>query len=320
MIITRREFLAGAAASILLLPEISLAQDKKDKKQLPAIISTWRFGKRANEEAAKVLQKGGSAIEAVEKGINLIELDPEETSVGYGGLPNEEGEVELDAMIMDGKTHTAGSVAALKYIKTPISVARKVMEKTKHTMLVGNHAFEFAQKYGFKKEQLLTEKAKKIWQRWKNNPKRETFWKPDTIGMVIVDKDGNIAVGCSTSGLAFKIKGRVGDSPIIGSGAYCDNDAGGAAATGNGDIMMRFCPAYQAVEFMRKGWHPAKACQKAIQRIVKKGYKAGLKKGFKGVFCLIALDKEGNFGAYGAGIKRFPYAVWKKNFSEVREA
>lgn len=280
----------------------------QDTTKIPVVISTWNFGEKANKIAYDILDKGGSALDAVEKGINEIELDPSVTSVGYGGLPSEDGEVELDAMIMWGPKHEAGAVGALKYIKTPISVARRVMEKTKHTLLVGDGALEFALKEGFKKEELLTESAKKAWEDFKKD-KKDLFRKHDTIGVVAIDKDGNICAGCSTSGLAFKLKSRVGDSPIIGSGVYCDNDIGGASATGNGDFIMRFCLSYSAVEFMRQGLSPTKACEAALQRAKEKGI---IEKA-----CLIALDKKGEFGAAKLGVQSFPYAVANKDLQTV---
>ncbi|MBI2900754.1 MAG: N(4)-(beta-N-acetylglucosaminyl)-L-asparaginase [Planctomycetes bacterium] len=303
--ITRREFLAATAAvpAAARLPISFLSS-------IPCVISTWEFGKKANADAWGVLGAGGSAIDAVEKGINNAELDPENTSVGFGGLPDEDGEVTNDAMIMWGPKHAAGAVGCLKRIKRPISVARKVLEKTKHTMLVGDDATRFATKFGFKEEPLLTEKARRIWEEWKKDPKRRDFWNHDTIGMVAIDRNGDVCAGCSTSGLAWKIRGRVGDSPIVGSGAYCDNDVGGAAATGNGDVMMRFCPTLVAVELMREGASPADACAGSLKRISDKGYRVSA--------CLVAVDKKGEFGAAKIGEREFPFAVRNAEADEVR--
>jgi len=278
---------------------------------LPAVISTWDFGKAANAEAWVVLDAGGSALDAVEKGVNQAEMDPGNSSVGFGGLPDEEGEVTNDAVIFWGPPHAAGAVGALKRIKRPISVARKVMEKTKHTLLVGDDATRFAVKMGWKEETLLTEKSRKIWQAWKENQNRKDFWNHDTIGMVAVDAKGDLCAGCSTSGLAFKIKGRVGDSPIPGAGAYVDNDIGGAAATGNGDIMMRFGVSLMAVEYMRGGGSPAEACARALQRIESKGYKTQA--------CLVALNKKGEFGAARIGLGPFPFAVRNASVDQLRQ-
>lgn len=278
--------------------------------KLPAVISTWEFGQAANAEAWKILADGGNSLDAVEQGVNHAELDPSIMSVGWGGLPNEDGEVTLDAMIMYGPTHVAGAVGCLKSIRTPISVARKVMEKTKHTFLVGDDAKTFALKLGFKEEELLTDAAKKVWEKWKADPKRSTFWTHDTIGMVAIDKEGRVTAGCSTSGLGWKIRGRVGDSPIVGAGAYCDQDVGGAAATGNGDWMMRFCLSYSAVEFMRAGKSPDDACRAALKRMTDKNIDVGA--------CLVALNASGEFGAAKIGARPFPHAVRNADADEVR--
>ncbi len=315
---TRREFIAGsagiAASSILAGCPTSKRNSKVTSQDstIPAVISTWDSGKKANEIAAKILLDGGSSLDAVEKGVNDAELDPAENSVGYGGLPNEEGQVECDAVIMHGPTHSAGSVAALKNIATTISVARKVMEKTKHTLIVGEGALEFARKMKFKEQNLLTEASKKRWEDWKKDPKRKHFWNHDTVGMVAIDAKGDITAGCSTSGLSFKISGRVGDSPIIGSGAYCDNDIGGAAATGNGDTMMRFCPSFLVVELMRQGLSPQEACEEALRRMLQRKVEVNA--------ALIALNKKGEFGGAKIGTWNLEYAVWNKHVNELRHA
>ena len=305
--ITRREFMEGVAAvagSIALRPQ--------DAKAVPVVVSTWATGKRPNAVAWEILSKGGSSLDAVEKGINDAELDPDNNSVGYGGLPNEDGEVTLDAVLMHGPRHAAGAVGCLKRIKTPISVARKVLDKTKHTFLVGEDATRFAVKMGFKEENLLTESSRKAWEAWKADPDRAKFWNHDTIGMVAVDAKGDITAGCSTSGLAWKIAGRVGDSPIVGSGAYCDNEVGGAAATGNGDVMMRFCPAVVAVELMRAGKSPAEACQASLARIAAKGYKVGA--------ALIAVNKRGDVGFAQLNSPDFQYALRTASVEDIRPA
>ncbi len=303
----RRDFLL----SVAVLPSgITLIGQDKPARKVPAVISTWEFGKRANAKAWEVLDKGGPALDAIEKGCNDAELDESNHSVGYGGLPNEEGEVTLDAMIMDGKTHRAGSVACLKRVKTAISVARKVMEKTRHTLLVGEDATRFAKKMGFEEADLLTKESKAIWEAWKANPARKGFWNHDTIGMIAADKNGDLAVGCTTSGLAFKIAGRVGDSPIVGCGAYVDNAVGGAAATGNGDIMMRFLLSYQAVEFMRMGLSPMRACEAALKRVTDKGIEADA--------CLVAMSRQGEFGGGKIGSGAFPFAIRNSDIEEVQ--
>jgi N4-(beta-N-acetylglucosaminyl)-L-asparaginase len=302
--LTRREFMVSSAAA-------TAVRFTPPTATLPAVISTWEFGKAANGEAWNVLEAGGNALDAVEKGVNQAEMDPGNTSVGYGGLPDEEGEVTNDAIIFWGPTHGVGAVGCLKRIKRPISVARKVMERTKHTLLVGEDATRFAVKMGWKEEALLTEKSRKIWETWKENPGRKSFWNHDTIGMVAVDSKGDVCAGTSTSGLAFKLKGRVGDTPIPGSGAYVDNDIGGAAATGNGDIMMRFCVALMAVESMRTGASPSDACARSLERIEAKGYKTQA--------CLVAVNKKGEFGAARIGLGPFPFAVRNGSIDQVRQ-
>jgi N4-(beta-N-acetylglucosaminyl)-L-asparaginase len=299
--LTRREFIGTTAVAAAM---------RGPRAALPAVISTWDFGKAANAEAWKVLAAGGSAIDAVEKGVNQAELDPENLSVGFGGLPDEEGEVTNDAILFWGPPHAVGAVGGMKRIKRPISVARKVMEKTRHTLLVGDDATKFAVKMGWKEEDLLTGKARQVWEAWKKNPKRVDFWNHDTIGMVAIDANGDLCAGTSTSGLAFKIKGRVGDVAIPGAGAYVDNDVGGVAATGNGDVMMRFGLALMAVEFMRAGKSPAEACLQSLQRIEAKKYKISA--------CLVALDKKGVFGAARIGPARFPHAVRNGEVDELR--
>jgi len=299
--LTRREFIAATAA-VAVAPPVRAA--------LPVVISTWSFGKAANAEAWKVLDGGGHALDAVEKGVNQAELDPENTSVGFGGLPDEDGEVTNDAILFWGPPHAVGAVGGMKRIKRPISVARKVMEKTRHTLLVGDDATRFAVKMGWKEEELLTEKARRIWEAWKKNPKRGDFWNHDTIGMVAIDAKGDVCAGTSTSGLAFKIKGRVGDVPIPGAGAYVDNDVGGVAATGNGDVMMRFGLALMAVELMRAGKSPTEACAASLKRVEAKGYKVQA--------CLVALNKAGESGAAKIGPGEFPYAIRNGALDEVR--
>ncbi len=299
--LSRREFIVGSAGTAVAF---------RARAGLPAVISTWEFGKAANAEAWRVLEGGGNALDAVEKGVNQAELVPENLSVGFGGLPDEEGEVTNDAILFWGPRHAVGAVGCLKRVKRPISVARKVMEKTKHTLLVGDDATKFAVRMGFKEEPLLTEKARARWEAWKKDPKRADFWNHDTIGMVAVDRKGDLCAGTSTSGLAFKIKGRVGDVSVPGAGAYVDNDVGGVAATGNGDVMMRFAPAIIALEEMRRGAPPAEACARALQRIEDKGYRVSA--------CLVALTKKGELGAAKIGARPFPYAVRDSQSDEVR--
>ncbi|WP_172917552.1 N(4)-(beta-N-acetylglucosaminyl)-L-asparaginase [Capnocytophaga canis] len=278
----------------------------------PVVISTWNHGLPANDAAWKILASGGSALDAVEKGVMTAEADPEETSVGYGGYPDREGNVTLDACIMDNQNN-AGSVACLKNIKHPISVARLVMEKTPHVMLVGDGAKQFALSQGFKEEDLLTEKSKKAYEEWL----KTSQYKPiinienhDTISMLALDENGNLSGACTTSGMAWKMAGRVGDSPIIGGGLFLDNEVGAAAATGLGEAVIRTAGSAMVVELMRHGKSPQEACEIVTKRIYDL-YKdtpelEHLQVGF------IALSKSGEIGAFCVR-KGFNYALQSKN-------
>ncbi len=287
----------------------------------PVFLSTWAHGKPANERAAEVFKAGGSLLDAVEKGINVPESDPNVTSVGYGGLPNAEGDVELDAAIMDGTRHRAGAVANLHGIKNPISVARLVLEKTKHTTLAGQGALRFALKMGYRTEQLLTPESLKRWQEWKANPKRETFWlnpteNHDTIGMVAADGRGHVVSGCSTSGLAWKLPGRVGDSPLVGCGVYADDNVGAASATGDGDLMTNYCTSISIVHAMARGASPQDACLELLQHIVKTD-----PKNRSGDVSVIAIDTRGDVGAASMHSKyRLRYALWRDGESQLQDA
>jgi isoaspartyl peptidase/L-asparaginase-like protein (Ntn-hydrolase superfamily) len=234
------------------------------------MIATWDHGKMAVEHGAKMLREDASALDIVEAGVNQVENDPDVTSVGYGGLPDETGVVSLDACIMDGRGHRAGSVAFLRNIRNPISVARKVMDLTRHVMLAGEGALEFAKQVGFQEENLLTEKARERWLEWKRDTSATDNWldsSHDTVTMLCTDRSGDIAGACSTSGLAWKIHGRVGDSPILGAGLYVDNSVGAAGATGVGELVMRTLTSFTIVEFMRQGMNPSEACQAAFERM-----------------------------------------------------
>jgi isoaspartyl peptidase/L-asparaginase-like protein (Ntn-hydrolase superfamily) len=259
------------------------------------VISTWYHGLAANDAAWAILKKGGKALDAVEKGVMVSESDPTNLTVGLGGLPDRDGNVTLDACIMDEKGR-AGSVAFLQHIENPICIARLVMEKTPHVMLVGEGALRFALENGFKKINLLTEESKKRWEEWKKTSKYETpvnIENHDTIGMLAIDSSGNISGACTTSGMAFKMNGRVGDSPIIGAGLFVDNEVGGAVATGVGELVMRTCGSFLVVENMRRGMSPEKACKAAVDRIVAKHPSvADTQVGF------LALRKDGKYGGY----------------------
>ncbi|MBS1549337.1 MAG: N(4)-(beta-N-acetylglucosaminyl)-L-asparaginase [Bacteroidetes bacterium] len=265
----------------------------------PIVISTWDFGKLANQEAWKVLSQGGTALDAVEKGVQYTEADPTERSVGYGGRPDRDGKVTLDACIMDENANI-GSVACLEHIMHPISVARAVMEKTPHVLLVGEGALEFALSQGFTKTNLLTPESEKEWKEWL----KKSEYKPvvnienhDTIGMVALDANGNLSGACTTSGMAYKMHGRVGDSPIIGAGLFVDNEVGAATATGHGEEVLRTCGTHLVVELMRQGKSPQKACEEAVKRIYHSILKRG--KNPKDIqIGFIALDKNGETGAF----------------------
>lgn len=276
-------------------------------KERPLIVSTWPFGKPANDRALLVLlQKGGSVLDAVEQGIKVVEADPSNRSVGLGGIPNSAGIVQLDACIMFGPGHKAGSVAALEGIKHPISVARRVMEKTRHVMLVGEGAKQFAIAEGFEQ----AEPPKKA-----NSPSaKRSNQNHDTIALLAVSADGTIAGGCSTSGLSNKLPGRVGDSPIIGSGLYVDNDVGAAGGTGIGENIMRYCGSFLIVELMRQGRTPEEACVEAIKRIARKD-----PRGIDLSINFVALNRDGLYGAAGTG-KGFSFAVATNSFSRVQQS
>lgn len=259
--VNRRSFMKSVAGTAAI-SNVSFGNPGPEEPGL-VFLSTWAHGKPANDRAAEVFKGGGSLLDAVEKGINVTENDPLITSVGYGGYPNADGEVELDAALMDGTRHRAGAVASLRKFKNPISVARLVLEKTKHTTLAGEGAFQFALKMGFHPEQLLTPESLKKWLEWKANPKRETYWldpteNHDTIGMVATDGKGHVVSGCSTSGSAWKIPGRVGDSPLVGCGVYADDNVGAASATGDGDLMTNYCTSVSIVHSMARGASPRK--------------------------------------------------------------
>lgn len=275
----------------------------------PIVLSTWDAGKRANEVAWKILSKSGKALDAVEEGVKLIEADPGERSVGYGGRPDRDGHVTLDACIMD-EYGNIGSVAALEHIKHPISVACAVMEKTSHVMLVGDGALQFALEQGFKKENLLTETSEKEWREWlkkSNYHPQINIENHDTIGMIAMDAAGNLSGACTTSGMAYKMHGRVGDSPIIGAGLYVDNEVGAATATGHGEEVIRISGSHLTVELMRQGRSPQQACEEAVRRIVK--LMQLRKKNLKDIQVgFLALNKAGAYGAYAVQ-RGFTYAV-----------
>lgn len=270
----RRKFLGQSAAVAAGFGMMGLTSCSGDKKKLvrltgkPLVLSTWRHGLAANEAAWEILKQGGYSLDAVEAGVRVSEADPDVTSVGYGGYPDRDGHVTLDACIMNEKGD-AGSVCFLRNIMHPISVARLVMEKTPHVMLSGEGALRFALGNGFQKEELLTEGARGYWKKWIE----ENQYQPvidennhDTISMIAIDAEGRLSGACTTSGAAMKMHGRVGDSPIIGAGLYVDNEVGGAASTGQGELAMKTLGSFLIVELMRNGMSPQQACEEAVRR------------------------------------------------------
>lgn len=299
-------------------PKKGVKKNPNSKDGLPLVISTWNHGMAANEEAWKVLNSsGGNALDAVEKGVMVVESDKNNTSVGLGGFPDRDGIVTLDASIMNMDTK-AGCVAFVQGIEHPISLARAVMEKTPHVLIVGRGAELFAQSLGITQlPNKLTEQTDKAWHEWL----KEKNYKPiinvenhDTIGMLAIDQDGGFAGACTTSGLAWKMHGRVGDSPIIGAGLFVDGDVGAATCTGLGETVLRTLASHVAVEEMRRGATPQEACEEAIARIVKtnpnyKEFQVGI----------LAINPKGEHGAYGL-VKGFNYALYQDNKNTLIDA
>ncbi len=283
--IDRRKFIKTLSALGISIPAMKselLGKTSTAKKDNPIILCSRgeQWGRKVLKPGWDILRKNGKLLDAIEKSANVTELDPNDTSVGYGGLPNEDGVVQLDAQIMNGPDHNCGSVACLEGIKTPCSVARLVMERTDHIHLVGKGAQDFARMHGFKVENLLTESTRKIWVEWKENlSDKDDYFPPadgnynhnrttGTINVLGVNKNGDVAGITTTSGLAWKIPGRVGDSPIIGAGLYVDNEVGAVGATGRGEEMIRSCGSFLGVEYMRNGMSPQEACEAVCKRII----------------------------------------------------
>lgn len=295
---TRRKFLKNislAPASLMIPTALAATSSVNETYTQGLVISTWDFGDLGNRKAWEILAGNGRALDAVEQGVKVVEDDPDTMTVGLNSYPDRDGIVTLDACIMDEKGY-AGSVSALERIKNPISVARKVMEDTLHVMLVGKGAQQFALSKGFKLEkQERSPRADQAWKEWL----KKSEYKPiinvemhDTIGMIAMDKKGDICGACTTSGLAFKLHGRVGDSPIIGAGMYVDNEVGGAAATGVGEYVLKTLGSFLIVELMRNGMSPQQACKEAVMRITQKYPYKDVQVGF------IAMNKAGETGAY----------------------
>lgn len=318
MALSRRKFIqTSVLGSVAVATGCETAQESVESTSVkhPISISTWNHGIISNEEAMKILNAGGRALDAVEAGVKTAEADPEGLSVGIGGLPDRDGHVTLDACIMDEKGN-AGSVCFLENIVHPISVARKVMEETPHVMLAGEGALQFAISQGFKQENLLTEKAEKAWKKWLEKAKYEpiiNIENHDTISQIAIDKNGNMSGACTTSGLAYKLRGRVGDSPVIGAALFVDNEVGGACATGLGEAVLKTLGSFLIVELMRNGMTAQEACEEAIMRIVRKQDYENFQIGY------LAIDKNGNHGAYAIH-PGFNYALAYDGKNELIDA
>ena len=318
----RRDFLKKSAiittASALVACDVKVDFENVSSCKngsLPIVISTWNHGITANKVAMDIIINGGNSLDAVEAGVRVTESDPEMMSVGYGGLPDRDGYVTLDACIMD-HTGNCGAVSYLQHIKNPISVARKVMEETPHVMLSGKGALDFALEKGFKMENLLTEKAENLWKEWLVTSQYRpivNIENHDTIGLLAIDEKGNISGACTTSGIAWKLHGRVGDSPIIGAGMYVDNEVGGACATGVGELVMKTLGSFLIVELMRQGMNPQEACEEAVMRIVSKEEYKDIQVGY------LAIDKNGNYGAYSIH-PGFNYALHINGENEMHDS
>lgn len=323
MSISRRKFITqaslGVTGSVVMAKTRGVAAEMNASVgEKPLIVSTWPFGKPANEAALKALLGGGSILDAVEQGIRFTEASGN-SSVGLSGIPNAAGVVQQDACIMAGIGHRAGSVAAIEGIKHPISAARRVMEKTPHVMLVGEGARQFALEEGLESVEVNSAERHEAWRKKRAAAKAAEGSKKkadnhDTIALLVLGADGNIAGGCSTSGWGGKLPGRVGDSPIIGSGLYVDNDIGAAGATGLGENVMRYCGSFLVVELMRAGMTPEEACLEVIRRIARKD-----PKGSDISINFVALDKKGRYGAAGSA-KGFQYSVTGTTSSQVLKA
>jgi isoaspartyl peptidase/L-asparaginase-like protein (Ntn-hydrolase superfamily) len=317
----RRSFLKKSIALTTALPIFNVLKSFasspiKASKPNGLIVSTWDAGIRANAAAWKIIGSNGTALDAVEAGVKITELE-NNCCVGLNGRPDRDGFVTLDACIMDDKNR-CGSVAMLQKIKHPISVARAVMEKTPHVMLVGEGAQQFALEQGFKHSDYVNPEAHKAWEEWL----KTSEYKPvinienhDTIGLLAMDYDGKISGSCTTSGLSYKLHGRVGDSPIIGAGLYIDNEVGGATCTGLGETVIRSCTSFLVVELMRQGATAQEACEEAIARLKSNNafmtdeYQVGV----------LAVDKAGDTGAYGLR-SGFTFALCKEGKNQMYTA
>ncbi len=329
--ITRRSFVQSSAlisTTAGLSPYFPVFSQPQGAR--PLVVSSSN-GLRATAKAMEMMRAGADTLEAVVAGVNIVEDDPKDMSVGYGGLPNEEGDVELDASVMHGPTRRAGAVASLRHIKNPSKVAKLVMERTDHLLLVGEGALRFALAHGFKKEDLLTDESRAVWLRWKESHSSRDAWGPGlaapdpektskllekdpkeadflalanwivahpptgTINCLALNERGEISGTTTTSGLAFKIPGRVGDSPLIGCGLYVDNDIGAAGSTGRGEECIKINAGHTIVEMMRRGMSPTDACLEAVKRVVR-NYNNDMKKLRQISINFYALNKDGVYG------------------------
>ena len=336
----RRDFLKTSAlvgAGTLISGNFSETLPQQSTKgNLKPIVIASANGTKAVDKAMEMIKTGADALDAVVTGVNIVEDDPKDDSVGYGGLPNEEGVVELDAAVMHGPSYRAGAVAALQNIKNPSKVARVVMERSDHVLIVGEGALRFAKAHGFKEENLLTDESREKWLKWKENLSKEDDWLPPhgiedtdigeymksylrhygTIHCSGLDMNGNLSCVTTTSGLAYKIHGRVGDSPIIGAGLYCDNEVGSAGSTGRGEANLLNCSSVLIVEWMRQGKSPEEACLLACKRVnnrVREKRLLDSKGRFKNNVKFYAINKRGEYGSAaiwsGEGINKSKFII-----------
>ncbi len=310
----RRAFLRTSLFSLPAIAAADTAFAVTSPARGPRVVSTWDFGIGANRAAWTSLTNGGSALDAVEAGARWVESELCNPTVGHCGNPDRDGVLTLDASIMNGDGR-CGAVAAIEDIAHPVSVARAVMEKSPHVLLVGNGAQQFALQNGFEKTPLLTDTARQAWREWLKTSNYQPQINAergqpgdarnhDTLGILALDANGRLAGACTTSGMAFKLHGRVGDSPIIGAGLYVDNDVGAATASGVGEEMLRNAASFLVVEFMRQGHSPAQACRIAIERVVHKRPEVSNHL----QVCFLAMNKNGDVGAFALH-KGFVYAV-----------
>jgi N4-(beta-N-acetylglucosaminyl)-L-asparaginase len=327
--VSRRTFLGASGVAAVTVAVPSTAAVFRRQASRPAAVSSSN-GLRAVNRAMELVLGGTDTLDAAIEGVKIQELDPKDNSVGYGGLPNEDGIVQLDASCMHGPTRRAGAVAALEGIKTPSEVARLVLKYTDHIMLVGEGAKRFALSYGFKEEDLLTPESRQLWLTWRANRGPDDDWLnvPDsepmvarptgTINLDVVNANGDISSVTTTSGLSWKIPGRAGDSPIIGAGQYTDNDVGAAGSTGRGEANIMVCGGFLTVEGMRRGLKPTDACLETLKRVGRQTPPRLLKEG-RPTFNLsfYAVNKQGDFGS--ASIYPASYAAHDGKSGALRD-